>query len=181
MIRKMTENEAIRILGDTTLCTPLGQAAFVGIEAIKEVQQYRAIGTVEEFREAAEQVFFIPIALFSETEKKSFSILTGYSISRDTIYSFIGKVDRRGEKIWEYDLVKDRFGSTYFVCWNPAQCAYYGILLKRMDGRQVRGCFRMGAFRSSDLERMGSILDQERIEGRWITYFSRWIWQQKEV
>ncbi len=127
---------------------------------------------------AAEQVAFIPIALFSETEKKSLSILTGYSISRDTICSFIGKIDRRGEKIWEYDLVKDRFGSTYFVCWNPAQCAYYGILLKRMDGRQVRGCFRMGAFRSSDLERMGSILDQERIEGRWIAYFSRWIWQQ---
>ena len=129
---------------------------------------------------AVEQVAFIPIKS-GEMEKKSLSILTGYSINRDTICSFIGKVDRRGEKIWEYDLVKDRFGSTYFVCWNPAQCAYYGILLKRMDGRQVRGCFRMGAFRSSDLERMGSILDQERIEGRWITYFSRWIWQQKEV
>lgn len=51
----MKENEAIRILGDTTLCTPLGQAAFVGIEAIKKVQQYRAIGTVEECREARER------------------------------------------------------------------------------------------------------------------------------
>lgn len=51
----MKENEAIRILGDTTLCTPLGQAAFVGIEAIKEIQQYRAIGTVEECREAKEK------------------------------------------------------------------------------------------------------------------------------
>lgn len=51
----MKENEAIRILGDTTLCTPLGQAAFVGIEAIKKVQQYRAIGTVEECREAKER------------------------------------------------------------------------------------------------------------------------------
>lgn len=51
----MTENEAIRILGDTTLCTPLGQAAFVGIEAIKKVQQYRAIGTVEECLEARER------------------------------------------------------------------------------------------------------------------------------
>lgn len=51
----MTENEAIRILGDITLCTPLGQAAFVGIEAIKAIQQYRAIGTVEECREAMER------------------------------------------------------------------------------------------------------------------------------
>lgn len=51
----MKENEAIRILGDTTLCTPLGQAAFVGIEAIKKLQQYRAIGTVEECREARER------------------------------------------------------------------------------------------------------------------------------
>lgn len=42
----MTEKEAMRMLGDTTLCTPLGQAAFVGIKAIKEIQQYRAIGTV---------------------------------------------------------------------------------------------------------------------------------------
>lgn len=51
----MTENEAIRILGDTTLCTPLGQAAFVGIESIKEIQQYRAIGTVDKCREARER------------------------------------------------------------------------------------------------------------------------------
>ncbi len=51
----MTENEAIRILGDTTLCTPLGQAAFVAIESMKKLQQYRAIGTVEECREARER------------------------------------------------------------------------------------------------------------------------------
>lgn len=48
----MKENEAIRILGNTTLCTPLGQAAFVGIEAIKKLQQYRSIGTVEECQQA---------------------------------------------------------------------------------------------------------------------------------
>lgn len=46
----MTESEAKRILGDTTLCTPLGQAAFVGIKAINEIQQYREIGTLEEVR-----------------------------------------------------------------------------------------------------------------------------------
>lgn len=51
----MKENEAIRILGDTTLCTPLGQAAFVAIESMKKLQQYRAIGTVEECREARER------------------------------------------------------------------------------------------------------------------------------
>ena len=46
----MTENEAIKILGDTTLLSPLGQAAFKAIECIKEVQQYRKIGTVEQVR-----------------------------------------------------------------------------------------------------------------------------------
>lgn len=51
----MKDSEAIRILGDTTLCTPLGQAAFVGIEAIKKLQQYRSIGTVEECRLAVER------------------------------------------------------------------------------------------------------------------------------
>lgn len=44
----MKNSEAIRILEGTTLCTPLGQAAFVGIEAIKKLQQYQTIGTVEE-------------------------------------------------------------------------------------------------------------------------------------
>lgn len=46
----MTENEAIRILGDTTLCMPLGQAAFVAIESMKKLQQYQAIGTVEQIK-----------------------------------------------------------------------------------------------------------------------------------
>ena len=51
----MTENEAIKILGNTTLCSPLGQAAFRAIESIKELQQFREIGTVEECREAVEK------------------------------------------------------------------------------------------------------------------------------
>lgn len=51
----MTEQEAIRILGDTTLCSPLGQVAFKAIECIKELQKYREIGTVEECREAVEK------------------------------------------------------------------------------------------------------------------------------
>ncbi len=61
----MTENEAIRILGDTTLCTPLGQAAFVAIESMKKLQQYRAIGTVEECQEARER-----IEVMSNTENR---------------------------------------------------------------------------------------------------------------
>ena len=51
----MKENEIVRILGDTTLCTPLGQAAFAAIEAIKELQQYKEISTVTECREAVEK------------------------------------------------------------------------------------------------------------------------------
>lgn len=48
----MTEKEAIRILGDTVLCSPLGQAAFTAIEYIKKLQQYREIGTLEELERA---------------------------------------------------------------------------------------------------------------------------------
>ena len=51
----MTEQEAIRILGDTTLCSLLGQAAFKAIECIKELQQYREIGTVEECRKSVKE------------------------------------------------------------------------------------------------------------------------------
>ncbi len=47
----MKKDEIIRILGDTTLCTPLGQAAFAAIEDLKKLQQYQAIGTVEEIKE----------------------------------------------------------------------------------------------------------------------------------
>lgn len=51
----MTENEAIRILGDIKLLSPVGQAAFRAIKCIKELQKYREIGTVEECREAVEK------------------------------------------------------------------------------------------------------------------------------
>lgn len=101
--------------------------------------------------------------------------LDGEAVRQDTICSFIGMLDRNREKIWEYDLIKDRLGSIFIVCWNPVQYAYYGILLKQKDGKQGQGCFRMGAFRFLDLERMGSILDQENVEGRWIVYFSQWV------
>ncbi len=81
----MKKSEAIRILGDTTLCTPLGQAAFVGIAAIKEVQQYQAIGTVEECRKAREkQRARKPIG---RKELKDFS---------GQIYSLCGKCPRCG-------------------------------------------------------------------------------------
>lgn len=61
----MTEREAMRILGDTTLCSPLGQAAFRAIECIKELRQYRTIGTAEECLAAMEK---LPIA--EETIRK---------------------------------------------------------------------------------------------------------------
>jgi hypothetical protein len=36
----MNKSEVLRILGDTTLCTPLGQAAFSAIEAVKKLTEY---------------------------------------------------------------------------------------------------------------------------------------------
>ena len=51
----MTENEAIEILQEeeSWLCDDENtDAVCMGIEALKEIQQYRAIGTVEEFKQA---------------------------------------------------------------------------------------------------------------------------------
>lgn len=35
----MTIDEAIRILGDTKICSPIGNAAFLAIQALKEQQE----------------------------------------------------------------------------------------------------------------------------------------------
>lgn len=61
----MTENEAIEILeeryltmsmcGDIEQCKRNNQAISAAVKALTEIQQYRAIGTVEECREAREK------------------------------------------------------------------------------------------------------------------------------
>ena len=74
----MTENEAVEILKnnypktckmvngryqggfDNTECN-FGQALTMAIKALKEIQQYRAIGTVEECREAVERLEAKPV------------------------------------------------------------------------------------------------------------------------
>ena len=57
----MTENESIRYLEITKICAEDGsvgelqrQMCDMAISALKEIQQYREIGTVEECREAVE-------------------------------------------------------------------------------------------------------------------------------
>ena len=60
----MTENEAIIELNNTPLIryeervngtSTLGDAIRMAIKALEEIQQYRAIGTIEECREAVEK------------------------------------------------------------------------------------------------------------------------------
>lgn len=53
----MTENEAIKILQGAikkpnTQDGYLGQSVTMAIQALEEIQQYKAIGTIEEFRQA---------------------------------------------------------------------------------------------------------------------------------
>ena len=54
----MTENEAIKELKEAIECCTSGEdehfkeALGMGILALEEIQQYRAIGTIEEFRQA---------------------------------------------------------------------------------------------------------------------------------
>lgn len=71
----MTEKEAMRILGDTTLCSPLGQAAFRVIECMKELQGYREIG--------AEKVKNIMALLSIENEKDVIEMLKELSQYRE--------------------------------------------------------------------------------------------------
>lgn len=63
----MKREEIIRILGETTLCTPLGQAAFAAIESLKAIEEvkeavcdsvckYPAMYTVEEWEAVSEEV-----------------------------------------------------------------------------------------------------------------------------
>ena len=46
----MTENEAIELLNSFYEMDEMYAAAQVAIQALEEIQQYRAIGTVEEFK-----------------------------------------------------------------------------------------------------------------------------------
>ena len=49
----MTENEAIKVLKDEhSYGYELNKACLIAIKALEEIQQYRAIGTIEEFRQA---------------------------------------------------------------------------------------------------------------------------------
>lgn len=55
----MTENEAIEILQEeeSWLCDDENtDAVCMGIEALEEIQQYRAIGTIEEFKDLKEKL-----------------------------------------------------------------------------------------------------------------------------
>lgn len=105
------------------------------------------------------------------TEKESVE----YWINPNTICSFIGMVDQDGKRIWEYDLIKDQFDNLFLISWNPVQCAYYAILIRQHNGKQVRGRFRVGALRHSKLKRIASVFDKGMMQRRWITYFSKWI------
>lgn len=74
----MTENEAIEILeeryltmsmcGDIKQCKRNNQAISSAVTALTEIQQYRAIGTVEECREARERQMWKKPALYGDFE-----------------------------------------------------------------------------------------------------------------
>lgn len=122
--------------------------------------------------EQVKRAILIPMescGFYTEPERVGFQ--TWYFVNPNTICKWVGMVDRNGEKIWEYDLVEDQFGNRFLVGWNPIQCAYYGILLPQKNGKQVRACIRLGTLRDSRLKRLGSILDFDRVQRRWMVYF----------
>ena len=52
----MTENEAVEVLKDEhSYGYELNKACLIAIKALKEIQQYRAIGTIEEFKDLKEK------------------------------------------------------------------------------------------------------------------------------
>lgn len=104
----MTENEAIEELKQN-IGMPFGsdisnEASKLAIKALEEIQQYRAIGTVEECREARErQMAKKPII----NSKKKAKIKTG-----DYVYV---KCPCCGEDI---------FSCFYFLPWNDVQMSH---------------------------------------------------------
>lgn len=55
-MQKMSEKEAIIELKRSTGCGIYKGVADVAIQALEEIQQYRAIGTVDQCREAVERM-----------------------------------------------------------------------------------------------------------------------------
>ncbi len=52
----MTENEAVEVLKDEhSYGYELNKACLIAIKALKEIQQYRAIGTIDEFKALKEK------------------------------------------------------------------------------------------------------------------------------
>lgn len=98
----MTKSEAKRILGETTLCTPLGQAAFVGIKAINEVHQYHEIGTLEEIKR---------MRRYAALAKKNDTI--GKAIDSCVEYEEIGTVEECRAAVEKQRAIKPIFEMNY--------------------------------------------------------------------
>ena len=109
----MTEKEAIKYLDIMKACAEDGsvgelqkQMCETAIQALEEIQQYRAIGTVEECREAVEK----------QKAKKS-TIGAGFMVGRDD----------SGEPIWEHDYICPECGLGIvgeYIC-----CPYCGTYI----------------------------------------------------
>lgn len=114
----MKDSEAIRILGDTTLCTPLGQAAFIGIEAIKELQKYKEIET--EIREQylanvdikKLMQYFIE-TIFKDEKHERFCVLTNEDAMMWEEYQSIGTVEECQEAVEKQRAKKPFQGEPY--------------------------------------------------------------------
>lgn len=111
----MTEKEAINVLNMVEAHDPLSKKAKnIAIKALKEVLEYREIGTVEECQEAKDK---------QKTRKPA--------IGADFM---IGK-DDNGEPIWEHDYVCPECGSGIaeeFVC-----CPYCGTYIDWSEDKRM--------------------------------------------
>lgn len=129
----MKDSEAIRILGDTTLCTPLGQAAFVGIEAIKKLQKYQKIETEirEQYRANVDieklMQYFIE-TIFKGEKHERFCVLTNEDAMTWEEYQSLGTVDEIRNKMkelarWHSDRLNSRIKNEFaamstLICHN---------------------------------------------------------------
>ena len=107
----MTENEAINVLKmvEAHGCLVI-EAKIMAIQALEEIQQYRAIGAVEEFKALKEKKNFLPIANITLNKKDMQEIvdekikeieLDIQKIGAKAIDEFVEKIKKKGiEDSW---------------------------------------------------------------------------------
>ena len=126
----MTENEAIKVINDKyetffalSTTNDFDMAMATAIKALEEIQAYRAIGTVDEFKYLKENQFFNFDSPIARIDKKSYD---------KAIDEFAERLKESLLNNWRYFLRTDSHGFDWIT--TDAVHTHIEELLKRMKG-----------------------------------------------